>query len=100
MILRVQINYSGTQYEVVYLDSQGFNQQVDAQGQTMISAHYPQQVRALTQTIDTEIGRPAREAAAAEEAARQQQLALAQQETARQQAVLDAQAAEAQNARD
>jgi hypothetical protein len=94
--LRLAIAYSGTQYEISYLDSQGFDYVVDRRGQTLIGAGYPRQVRALAQAIEGEIGRPAREAAEAVERQRQQELALAQQETARQQAALDAQAREQQ----
>jgi hypothetical protein len=89
--LRVQIDYTGTQYQITYLDSVGFGHQVDRAGQTVISSHYPRQVRALSSSIDEEIARPAREAQEAAERERNHQLELARQETERQQAVLDAQ---------
>ncbi len=96
-VLRVQIDYSDTQYQITYLDSVGLDQHVDPRtGESMISAQYPRYVRTLSRSIDDELGRPAREAAAEEERERQHQLQLAQQETAREQARLDAQAREAQ----
>ncbi len=90
VVLRVQIDYTDTQYQITYLDSVGLGHQVDQTGPTLISAHYPRDVRSLSQTIDSELGRPAREAAAAEERERQHQLALAQEQTAREQAQLAA----------
>lgn len=98
-VLRIQIDYSDTQYQITYLDSVGLGHEVDETGQTMISAHYPRYVRALSQTIDQELGRPAREAEEAEERERQHQLALAQQETAREQAQIQAEQQERHAAR-
>lgn len=63
-VMRVNIDYSGTQFAIGYIDSQGYNYQVGPQG-PMIGRGYANNVESLRRTIQDELGRPAREAQAA-----------------------------------
>ncbi len=92
-VLRLNIEYSATQYNIQYLDSQGLNYSVSPQG-PMISRSYANYVEGLRRAIQDEIGRPAREAAAAVQAQRDHELAVIEAQRRQQQDVLDAQAAE------
>lgn len=97
-VLRLNIDYSGSQFNIGYLDSQGYNYQVGPQG-PMISRSYATYVANLRSSIQEELGRPAREAQAAIEAQRDHELALAEQQRAAQQDALNAQAAERERER-
>jgi hypothetical protein len=92
-VMRVNIDYSGTQFSIGYIDSQGYNYQVGPQG-PMIGRGYANNVESLRRTIQDELGRPAREAQAAVDAQREHELALAESQRRAQQDALDAQSAE------
>lgn len=98
-MLRLAIDYSSRDYRVTYLDSAGFGYQVGPDGQPVISAHYDRQVRALQQTIESEIDRPAREAREAVEQQRQHELAVLEAERRRQAEAQQAQSNEAERRR-
>jgi hypothetical protein len=96
--LRLNIDYSGTQFNIGYLDSQGYNYQVGPQG-PMIGRGYANNVEGLRRSIQEELGRPAREAQAAVDAQREHELAMAESQRRAQQDSLDAQAAERERER-
>lgn len=77
--LRVAIEYSGRQYTISYVDSDGLGYEVGEDGTPVISRQYARYVQRLSRTIDSEIGRPEREAREALEEQRRHELALAEQ---------------------
>lgn len=87
--LRLKVEYSGTQWSIQYLDSQGLSYQETAQG-PMINRVYGNRVQELRRAIESELGRPAREAQAAVDAQRQHELEVLEAQRR--------QAADAQNA--
>ncbi len=97
-VLRVTIDYSGTQYAITYLDSQGYNYQVGPQG-PVIGRGYANNVESLRRTIADELGRPAREAQAAVDAQREHELAVLEAQRRTQQEALAAQADERERER-
>jgi hypothetical protein len=100
VILRVEIRYDASRYEVVYLDSAGLSQQTRPDGQVMISPHYQRHMRALTASIDEEIARPEREAREAAEQAERATREAEQRQRDHQIAVLEAERRREQDARD
>ncbi len=92
MRMQVAVTYSASNYQLAYVDSDGFRYRVNQQtGQPEISRHYPRYVERLDRTIQQELSRPAQEAQAAIEAQRQHELALQQQQFDAQQAQQNAQ---------
>lgn len=90
--IKLMIEYSPEQFSITHVESTGLDHQVDPQTQQeVISPHYPRYVTRLEREIQSELGRPAREAEEALEEQREHQLALEQAETDRQAAVAQAQ---------
>lgn len=100
VVLRVEIRYDATQYEIVYLDSAGLSQQTRTDGQVVISPHYQRYMRTLTARIDEEIARPEREAREAEERQAREAREAEERQRDHQLAVLEAERRRAQDARD
>lgn len=91
--LRLNIDYTQTQFAVSYIDSQGLNFQVGPQG-PMISPRYNSYAENLRRSIRDELDRPARDAQAALDAQRQHELDVLEAQRRQQQDALNAQAAE------
>ncbi|AKF09892.1 hypothetical protein [Sandaracinus amylolyticus] len=100
VILRVEIHYDATRYEIVYLDSAGLSQQTRPDGQVMISANYQRRMQQLTSRIDDEVGRPEREAREAAERTEREAREAQQRQRDHELAVLEAQRQREQDARD
>ena len=83
--IKLMIEYSNEQFTISHVESTGLDHQIDpVTQQEVISPHYPRYVTRLEREIQSELGRPAREAEEALEEQRQHQLALEQAETDRQ----------------
>src|SRR5512146_1717737 len=95
MQLKLKIAYTPTQYQIGYLESDGLGYGTGEDGTPVISARYEKLVRELSGAIDDELGRPAREAAEAEEAQRKHELDVIE---AKRRARADARAAKAEQA--
>jgi hypothetical protein len=96
---RVQIDYSPTQYQVTYLDSGGLDAHTDPEsGALVVDARYDRWVASLARSIDQEIERPIREAAAAEAARRDYELQVAAEQRRAAEANRDAVAVQRQPA--
>lgn len=90
--IKVMVEYSAEQFLISHVESAGLDYQVDPQTQQeVISPHYGRYVQRLEREIQSELGRPAREAQEAVEAEREHQLAMEQAETDRQAEVARAQ---------
>jgi hypothetical protein len=74
--LRVRIVYSPTQYQLAYLDSDGYGAQVAEDGARVIHPSFERAMRNLSRAIDDEIGRPTREANQAVEQQRRHVVAV------------------------
>lgn len=78
---RVRIDYQPGSFEIGYLDSEGFETQIDVRsGDTHIDHRYNRYVRRLARTIESELERPERERRAALEAERRRQAEIARQQ--------------------
>ncbi|MGE0789809.1 MAG: hypothetical protein AB7S26_29320 [Sandaracinaceae bacterium] len=78
--LRLQIDYSPTEYRLTYLDSTGMGYRVDETGTPVISRTYDRALANLQRSITDELGRPAREAEEALDEQRRHELAVLEQQ--------------------
>ncbi|MCA9608526.1 MAG: hypothetical protein KC619_23135, partial [Myxococcales bacterium] len=99
VMLRLRLDYSPTDYRITYLESTGLDHRLDPDGNPVISRRYDGWVAQLRRTIDDELGRPAREAAEAEEQQRQHELAVLEQQRNAEREQRDYQAREAERDR-
>src|SRR5437762_1930853 len=63
-MLKLNIAYDQSRVSLNYVDSQGMGANVDANGQVMLDKHYGSLIGHLDSSIKSELGRPARDAAA------------------------------------
>ncbi|MBX3273906.1 MAG: hypothetical protein KF729_26845 [Sandaracinaceae bacterium] len=98
-MLRVRVDYSGTDYRITYLESEGLEHRVDAAGHATISRRYDGWVAQLQRSIADELARPEREAREAVEEQRRHELAVIEEQRRREQEARDHQSREQERER-
>ncbi|MCB9596857.1 MAG: hypothetical protein H6719_29310 [Sandaracinaceae bacterium] len=82
-MLRLRFDYSATDYRITYLESTGLGHAIGPDGNAVISRRYPGWITQLQRTINSEMGREAREAEEAAEEQRNHELAVLEEQRRR-----------------